>query len=102
MPAGAKKGERRGGRQKGTPNKDKLALQELVDKKLKECGYDENFNPVVFMVELAANPMNEVDLRLTAAKESAQYLFPKFKAVQHSGEIRLNWVEVLKEALDNG
>jgi hypothetical protein len=38
MPRGSKPGERRGGRQKGTPNKNSLERAAIVQKKIKDSG----------------------------------------------------------------
>jgi hypothetical protein len=96
---GAQKGERRGGRKKGVPNKDKTALQIEISAHLEKIGLDPDFNPVVFMAELAANPLNETDLRFQAAKEMSPYLFSKRKAIEHSGTVAVEWVDIIKEAL---
>jgi len=80
MPRGSKPGERRGGRQKGTPNKKNQAL---IDR-LKELGCD----PIEDMALVCKEAKAEGDhnLLLSAAKELAQYVYPKRKAVELTGD----------------
>lgn len=100
MPSGAKKGERRGGRAKGTPNVNRQELQQTISEGLAKSGFDPNFNPLVYLAQLAADPIKNDDLRFSAAKEVAQYLFAKRKAIEHSGNIGVEWMDVLKQAMD--
>lgn len=78
MPRGAKPGERRGGRTVGTPNKDTAELVALLKSKYPK------WDPVIAMAEIA-NTCNDVNTQLQAAKEVAQYIYPKRKAIEHSG-----------------
>ena len=92
-----------GGRGKGTPNKTSLNLHE----KAKELGCDPfeilcrfalgdweglgyneefTFSPTQ-KGEVIEKPIIPPELRQKAAAEAAQYLFPKRKAIEHSGEI---------------
>ena len=90
MPRGSKPGERRGGRQKGTPNKKTTAIQDKLDK--------HGCDPIEQMAKLAMECIAEGD-RATATgllKELAQYVVPKRKAIEVSGEegaepIRITW-----------
>jgi hypothetical protein len=84
---GAKPGERRGGRKKGTPNKDKKALLEAIQAHVKKMHGIDEWDPVMEMAGFAADKMEAKDLRLSAAKEVAQYVRPKLKAIQHDGNI---------------
>lgn len=68
---GAKKGERRGGRQKGTPNKKTL---NFID----ELG---NFKPVQELLKLFAETKDDV-LKFSIIKEILKYLYPQRKAVE--------------------
>jgi hypothetical protein len=56
MPRGAKTGERRGGRQKGTPNKKTIAVAE----KLAALGCD----PIKQMGQIAMDERVEVSMRV--------------------------------------
>ena len=80
MPRGSKPGERRGGRQKGTPNKDTKALCDRIAERYP--GWD----PVEAMAEIAQDDTNDVMIRLAALKEIAQYIHPKRKAIEHTGK----------------
>src|SRR5829696_6196646 len=78
MPRGAKAGERRGGRQRGTPNKK---TQTVADT-LAELGC----NPIEGMAKIAMDEQAELGLRAQMYKELAQYVAPKRKAVEVTGE----------------
>src|SRR5918911_849761 len=77
MAGGSRPGERRGGRQKGTPNRATLAVAE----RLAALGCD----PIEGMANLALDPSNTPELRARMYAELAQYVAPKRKAVEHSG-----------------
>jgi hypothetical protein len=80
MPRGAKPGERRGGRTKGTPNKKTASIQEKLD--ALKC------DPLEGMARIANEAManGDAQLALSAFKELAQYVAPKRKAVELSNE----------------
>ena len=80
MPRGQKTG---GGSRKGRPNKHKTAFREQLRAYCAALGVD----PHHFMAELVNDDAAELGLRFAAAKELAQYLEPKLKAVEHTGEI---------------
>lgn len=77
MTAGAPKGTRRGGRKKGVANKK---TQDVIDR-LNDLGCD----PIAGLAEIAMNSAEET-LRLQANKELAQYIAPKRKAVEITGD----------------
>lgn len=70
------------GRKKGVPNKDKRALMDRI-----EALYP-GYHPVIAMAAIANDESGDVDLamRFQAHKEVAQYVEPKRKAIEHSGE----------------
>lgn len=70
------------GRKKGTPNRDNVAIRERIAKKYR--GYD----PILAMATIANDAKMPVEIRLSAHKEIAQYLEPKRKAVEISGEVQ--------------
>lgn len=78
------------GRPKGSANKATKAVQET----LAEMGYD----PIAAMVKVAVNAEQAGDIALAGkmAAELAQYVAPKRKAVEHSGEINTAPVAVFK------
>lgn len=101
-----------GGRAKGTPNRTALPLQQLAEKlgcnpfeilcrfaigDAKGLGYSSDIilkhNQKGDTVE---QPLIAPELRVKAASEAAQYLYPKRKAIEHSGEITSVQVEKLK------
>jgi hypothetical protein len=88
---GSKPGEKRGGRQKGTPNKRTLAVTD----KLAALGCD----PIQRMAQIAMNEEVEVTIRARLLTELAQYIAPKRKAVEVTGEdggplaLEISWQE---------
>ena len=110
---GAKPGERRGGRGPGTPNKRNVDVLEALRAK--------KFNPLhpyLFWAEVLAGRtlyvrtvINEMgvavevktkptlDQRMAAAKELAQYVAPKLKAIEHSGKDGESLSEVFANAV---
>ena len=86
MPGGGSKpGERRGGRKKGTPNKRTAKAAKTIQETIDRIGCD----PLEAMLEIAIQAKNEGDLSLSlsAYKELAQYVAPKRKAVEVSGDV---------------
>jgi len=81
MPRGAGPGERRGGRQKGTPNKRTLLRAETLAR-LRIEGSD----PVDFMLNVMRNPHVPLDMRLDAAAKVAPFVHPRLQAVVHAQE----------------
>ena len=75
---GSKPGERRGGRCKGTPNKKTAAVAEV----LAELGLD----PIKQMGQIAMDEHVELSVRVQVLKELCQYVAPKRKAVEVTGE----------------
>ncbi len=65
------------GRRKGTPNRATAEISE----RLAELGCD----PIEGMASIAANEANPAELRGRMYAELAQYVYPKRKAVEHSG-----------------
>lgn len=89
------KGQKTGGRARGTPNRDKAALLELIQ----ETIGDNDYHPVVAMAVIANDtsskqvkvdgkrrtvPKYPLELRAMMHKEVAQYVAPKLKAIEHS------------------
>lgn len=70
--------EKKGGRAKGVPNK----LTRTLIEKCEDRGIDlfEAF------LEIIQDPDADNQLRFQALKEAAQYVYPKRKAIEHSGD----------------
>lgn len=87
---GSKKGERRGGRQKGTPNKKTL---NFID----DLG---NFKPVEELLNLFAKTEDDI-LKFSIIKEILKYVYPQRKAVEVStnenNNSMLEFMQGLKE-----
>ena len=77
MARGSRKGERRGGRKAGTPNRRTVELAE----RLQQLGCD----PIEGMARLAMNEELSPELRGRMYAELAQYVFPKRRAAELSG-----------------
>ena len=95
MAAGAKTGERRGGRQKGTANKDKQQLIDMI-----QAEYPD-YHPLLAMAEIAntdimryvgvdedgaAVMVIDHNIKLQASKEVCKYIVPQLKAIEHTGK----------------
>jgi hypothetical protein len=88
----AKGGKREGaGRKKGVPNKRNLEIVE----RLLELGCD----PIEGMALIAQDKNNTPELRGRMYAELAQYMFPKRKAIEHTGEVNHNYVMALPPIL---
>jgi hypothetical protein len=70
-------GRKTGGRVAGTPNKATADLPE----KLAAIGCD----PVEGLARIAGNPRTPVAVRARCFAELAQYVYPKRKALEHTG-----------------
>lgn len=79
MPKGSKPGERRGGRQKGTPNRRTIWKDSAM-----EIMRHEGVNPMQILARAAAGEfMSELQLR--AAMELAKYGWSQLQRVEHVG-----------------
>jgi hypothetical protein len=74
---GSQKGERRGGRKKGVPNKASIKRAEAVAAS--------GLTPLEYMVSTMRDPDTEPHTRLDAAKAAAPYIHPKLAAMTLSG-----------------
>ena len=68
----------------GTPNKPKRALLKLLQEQFPD------YHPVVEMAKIAHDLDNDISLRSSMHKEVAQYVTPKLKAVEVSGNLDAN------------
>lgn len=92
MPRGAKPGERRGGRQKGTPNKVTAELKQMAA----ELGKD-GATPLSMMLEVMRDETKDLRLRLEAAKAAAPYMHARLSAVELTGSLRVSHEDALAE-----
>lgn len=72
---GSKKGERRGGRQKGTPNKKTLEFVQALG----------SFDPVKCLKELFQETDDD-NIKLKICTECLKYIYPQRKAVEFKTE----------------
>ena len=68
------------GNRKGIPNKNKQALIALLKKQYPD------YHPVLALAEIGHDMENSVEVRLSAHKEVAQYVTPKLKAIELTGD----------------
>lgn len=86
------------GRKKGTPNKLTVDLLERMQEVAAKRGV-ENFHPVIAMTEIALDPKWPMEIRCKMHSETAKYVAPQRKAVEHSGpggepiEVKLDLVD---------
>src|SRR5262249_46055695 len=73
MPRGSKPGERRGGRQRGVPNK-KTALNNAA---LTAAASNPNVSPLEFLLAVMRDPNVSLDFRIKAAQVAAPFVHPK-------------------------
>jgi hypothetical protein len=90
MARGAKPGERRGGRSKGTPNK----RTEAVAERLEALGCD----PIEGMARIAMDETVELSIRAQMYKELAQYVAPKRRAVEMQAEVGYSWIDAIRDS----
>ena len=67
----------------GSPNKNKQALIALLQAKYP------GYSPVVSMADIANDMDNDLSTRFNAHKEVAQYVTPKLKALEVTGEMNV-------------
>src|SRR5262249_3150038 len=77
MPRGSKPGERRGGRQRGTPNKSTV----LKNAAIAAAANDPNLSPLDFLLKLMRQPDLPLELRVTVAHQALPFAHIKKKAV---------------------
>ena len=100
MPRGSLPGERRGGRQRGTPNKA-TALRNAA---IFNAAADPNFSPLDFLLALMRDTHLPLDLRVTVAQAALPFVHSKPKDRRPDGPVRKKYgapvrsVNVAKEA----
>lgn len=75
---GAKPGERRGGRKKGTKNKKNAETVAKIEAS--------GLTPLEFMLDVLRDGAAETAVRFEAAKAAAPYVHPRLAAVEHTGQ----------------
>ncbi len=89
---GSKPGERRGGRQKGIPNRATIARQERIAAT--------GLTPLDFMLSILRDEAANPEDRFEAAKAAAPYVHPKLAAIEHSGGLEIVNHETALEQLE--
>lgn len=81
MPRGVPRTGRPVGRPKGSKTKKTVEFRES----LRQYAKSKNVDPFFWMADLVANEDAKLEYRLQAAKELAQYLEPKLKSIEVTG-----------------
>lgn len=88
-------GQKRGGRQKGTPNKATVARQSAVEAS--------GLTPLDFMLLVMRDQSNDLTTRMDAARSAAPYVHPRLSAVsskiEHDINVRTWLVNAMADAL---
>lgn len=66
-------GYKTGGRQKGTPNKNRAALIAKLDDAFP------SYDPLLALVEIAQDPETDLSMRVDCHKTLASYIYPKMR-----------------------
>jgi hypothetical protein len=82
MPRGSKPGERRGGRQRGTPNK-KTALRNAA---IAATVSNPNVSPLEFLLSIMRDPHLAFELRIRVAQMAAPFVHPKPRSARSIDE----------------
>ena len=94
MPQGSRPGERRGGRQRGTPNK-KTALRNAA---INAAAADPNLSPLGFLLGLMRDVSLPIELRVDMAAVAAPLFHAKLKAPKRDPHAPKTWT--LIDAID--
>ena len=89
-------GYKTGGRQKGTPNKNRKALLAKLDDSFP------NYDPLLALVEIAQDPETDLSMRVDCHKTLASYIYPKMRTLEPEaiGEASAVVIEIIEPALD--
>jgi hypothetical protein len=99
MPRGSKPGERRGGRQKGTPNRSTVARIAIADKAAAQ-----GITPLEVMMSAMRSFYENGDMEkaVTVAASAAPYMHPRLSAssvdAKHSGDMTQRVVVKIEDA----
>ena len=94
MPRGSRPGERRGGRQRGTPNKK----TQLRNAAINAAAADPNISPLGFLLGLMRDVTLPIELRVDMAAAAAPLFHPKLKAPRRDQNAPKTWT--LIDAID--
>jgi hypothetical protein len=87
-------GRKTGGRKAGTPNRKTKEIGGLLESL--------GCNPIEGMVRIANDPRASLELRGRMNAELAQYVYPKRKAVEHSGTEEASFTIIFRCQETNG
>ena len=79
MSRGSNKGERRGGRKKGTPNR--------MDAKHRKAIAESGLTPLDYMLNVLRDEEAPKEDRMWAAQHAAPYVHSRLSAIEHTGDV---------------
>ena len=82
-------GRKTGGRVVGTPNRKTAEINDLLESL--RC------NPIEGMAQIAQDLKNSPELRGRMYAELAQYVYPKRKAIEHTGDFGVSIAETIRQ-----
>ena len=82
MSRGSAPGERRGGREKGTPNRRTAFARRVAD-----MAAQSETTPLSYLLSVMRDVEAPAEQRLEAAKAAAPYVHPRLSAIDHSGQL---------------
>ena len=86
------KGQKTGGRKRGTPNKATVAREKLLNDAM------EGGDPLQFFADILSNKDANLQLRFAAARELAPYLHPKLSSTE--ARVKVSTHEETLDVLD--
>lgn len=81
------------GRPAGSSNKNKARLLRLIQEDYPE------YDPLLELVKLAHDEKSTQGEKISCHKEVAQYVNPKLKAIEHTGDMQVNHNLLSKEEI---
>ena len=91
-------GYKTGGRQKGTPNKNRAALMAKLDDAFP------SYDPLLALVEIAQDPETDLSMRVDCHKTLASYIYPKMRTAESvvASEASPVVIEIIEPSTDGG
>ena len=90
--------EDRNPREDGLPNGGAITtarrVRELISEIRKHPGIDDDYDPLLELAKLACDNKGNKQLCYYVNKEVAAYIYPKLRAVEHSGEVQTGPAQV--------
>src|SRR5215469_7486475 len=102
MPRGSRPGERRGGRQRGTPNKKTVLKNAVFLAAMGGTSAEPNRSPLDFMLALMRDPQVDLDDRIDLAAKAAPFVHARPAPVRKSDDLKFGKLEAKPAAANGG